>query len=61
MDAPVAIELGRAEPGDRAEHALLLRNAKPGLEPDEVPHLSGAILLSELHHSVGLASRARIG
>jgi hypothetical protein len=61
VDAAIAKELRLGQPGNRAEDALLLGNPESGLEPDQVPHLAGPILATELDHGVGFPPSARVG
>src|SRR5262245_37148699 len=49
-----------SQPRNRREHPLLLGNPEPGLETDQVPHLSRAILPPELDHRMRVTSGARI-
>jgi len=42
------------EPGNHPEHPLLIRNLEARLEAHEVPHLSRAVFLAELHDGVRL-------
>ncbi len=60
MDGAEAQELRIREAGNHAEDALLLGNAKPRLEPDEIPHPAGAIFLPELRDGVRLTARPRV-
>jgi hypothetical protein len=60
VDRAVAQELAVREAGDRPEHARLLAVAHPRLEPDEVPHLAGLVLLAQLHDRVRLTAGARV-
>src|ERR1700693_1694701 len=60
MDRSVTKKLGLLQPGNHADHALLLGNPQAGLESHEVPHPAGTILLAKLHHRVSIATSARI-
>ena len=49
------------EPGNHREHPALFGYPEPGLESDQVPHLSRAVLAPELHHRERLPARPRLG
>ena len=53
-----ADELSIFQPRNQAEHPFLLPPAQVGLEPHQIPQLSGFIFLAQLHHSVGAFSGA---
>ena len=61
MDAAEAQELRVAQARNHREDALLLGNAEPRLEADEVPHPARAVLAPQLHHRMRLPAGSRIG
>ena len=60
MNAPGAQKLGLLQSRNHPEDLLLRAHFQPSLEAHEVPHLRGAIFLTQLHHGVRLAAGFRI-
>ena len=61
MNAAVTEKLSALQSGNHPEYPLLIGNAEPSLEADQVPHLSRPILPPELDHRVGLPAAAWVG
>src|SRR5438309_4301658 len=60
VDGSVAEKLCFLQSGNHSQHPLLLRDTETRLESNEIPHLGGAIFLSELHDRISFASSARV-
>src|SRR4029453_13206264 len=53
-------EVGILQAGDQAQHAGLISPFDLRLEADEAPVIAGEVVLPQLYHGVGAASRAWI-
>src|SRR6266550_5151698 len=60
VNRSVAEEFRIREPGNHAEHALLLRDSQSRLETDEIPHSAVTVFAPQLNYCVRLTSCARI-
>ena len=57
---PVADELGLLQPGDHAQHALLLGVGQVGLEADQIVQRAGQVVLAQLSDRIRPVAGARV-